>query len=47
MHRTFTDFGQAVSAAEAYAGAGFMVTMMSATGRFLMGFRPTCRRIAV
>ena len=32
IHRAFSDFDQAVRAAEAYAGAGFMVTMVSATG---------------
>lgn len=40
MRRAFTDFGQAVKSAEAYAGAGFMVDVMSATGLFLMGFEP-------
>jgi hypothetical protein len=38
MHRTFTEFSHAVRSAEAYAGAGFSVAMVSATGRFLMGF---------
>ena len=38
MHRSFNDFSQAVKSAEAFAGAGFSVAMMSATGRFLMGF---------
>ena len=33
--------------AEAYAGAGFQVAMISATGRFLMGFEPRRQRIAV
>ena len=47
IHRTFTEFDQAVRAAEAYAGAGFVVSMMSATGRFLMGFRPRWQGIAV
>jgi len=47
IHRAFSDFGQAVRSAEAYAGAGFMVAMMSATGRFLMGFEPRWQRIAV
>jgi len=47
MHRAFSDFTQAVRAAEAYAGAGFMVAMVSATGRFLMGFEPRCQGIAV
>ncbi len=40
MHRSFADFSQAVRSAEAFAGAGFSVAMMSATGRFLMGFEP-------
>ena len=47
MHRAFSDFGQAVRSAEAYAGAGFMVAMISATGRFLMCFEPRWQRIAV
>jgi hypothetical protein len=47
MHRSFTDFGQATRSAEAYAGAGFHVSMISATGRFLMGFEPRRQRIAV
>jgi hypothetical protein len=47
MRRTFSDFSQAVHAAEAYAGAGFMVAMVSATGRFLMGFQPRWQGIAV
>jgi hypothetical protein len=47
MHRAFSDFTQAMSAAEAYAGAGFVVAMVSATGRFLMGFEPRCQGIAV
>ncbi len=47
MRRSFSDFTQAVRAAEAYAGAGFMVAMISATGRFLMGFEPRWPRIAV
>ncbi len=38
MHRAFSDFGQAVRSAEAYAGAGYAVAMISATGRFLLGF---------
>jgi hypothetical protein len=45
--RAFSDFSQAVCAAEAYAGAGFMVAMISATGRFLMGFEPRWQMIAV
>ena len=40
MHRAFNDFSQAVRSAEAFAGAGFAVAMISATGRFLMGFEP-------
>jgi hypothetical protein len=47
MHRAFSDFSQAVRSAEAYAGAGFMVAMISATGRFLMCFEPRWQRIAV
>lgn len=47
MHRAFSDFSQAVCAAEAYAGTGFVVAMISATGRFLMRFEPHWQRIAV
>ena len=47
MHRSFTDFGQASRSAEAYAGAGFSVSMISATGRYLMGFQPRGQRVAV
>ena len=47
MHRSFSDFGQAYRSAEAYAGAGFMVAMISATGRFLMGFEPRWQGMAV
>jgi hypothetical protein len=47
MHRSFNDFSQAVKSAEAYVGAGFSVSMISATGRFLMGFEPRGERIAV
>ena len=43
MHRSFNDFTQAVQSAEAFAGAGFSVAMMAATGRFLMGFEPKTR----
>jgi hypothetical protein len=46
-HRAFSDFGQAVRSAEAYAGAGYGVAMISATGRFLMDFEPRDRRAAV
>jgi hypothetical protein len=38
MHRSFNDFEMAVRSAEAFAEAGFRVSMISATGRFLMGF---------
>jgi hypothetical protein len=47
MHRSFHDFNQAVRSAEAYVGAGFSVSMISATGRFLMGFEPRRERVAV
>ena len=47
MHRSFSDFGQAHRSAEAYAGAGFCVCMISATGRPLMSFDPRGQRIAV
>ena len=47
MHRSFTDFAQATRSAEAFAGAGFHVAMISATGRFLLQFEPRQRRIAV
>jgi hypothetical protein len=47
MHRSFSDFSQAYRSAEAYAGAGFTVSMISATGRYLMGFEPRGQRIAV
>jgi hypothetical protein len=40
MHRSFNDFPQAERSAQAFAGAGFAVAMISATGRFLMGFEP-------
>jgi hypothetical protein len=46
-HRAFSDFGQAVRSAEAYAGAGYCVAMMSATGRFLMDFEPRPRSTAL
>ena len=38
---------QAIESAEAYAGAGFSVAMISATGRYLMGFEPRLQRVAV
>lgn len=48
MHRSFNDFGQAHRSAEAFAGAGFAVSMISATGRFLLGFEPKNKgRLAV
>lgn len=47
MRRAFSDYSQALTAAEAYARAGFMVAMVSATGRFLMGFEPRWQGIAV
>ena len=47
MHRSFNDFAQAIQSAEAYAGAGFSVAMISATGRFLMAFEAGQRRVAV
>jgi hypothetical protein len=47
MHRAFNDFTQAVKSAEAFAGAGFAVDLVSATGQFLMGFQPRVHRLAV
>jgi hypothetical protein len=47
MHRAFNDYSQAVRSAEAYAGAGFRVSMLSATGRFLMTFEARGRRSEV
>ncbi len=46
-HRSFNDFFQATESAEAYAGAGFSVAMISATGRYLMGFEPRRQKVAV
>jgi hypothetical protein len=46
-HRSFNDFSQATQSAEAYAGAGFSVEMISATGRYLMGFEPRRHKEAV
>ena len=40
MHRSFNDFNAAVRSAEAFSGAGYSVALMSATGRFLMAFKP-------
>ena len=47
MHRSFNNFTQAVRSAEAYAGAGFSVAMISATGRFLMAFDARVRRVTL
>lgn len=47
MHRSFTEFNQAVVSAEAYARAGFTVSVISATGRYLMGFDNHGERLAV
>jgi hypothetical protein len=47
MHRAFNDFTEAIRSAEAYAGAGFSVAMISATGRFLMAFEARRQRLAV
>ena len=41
------EFNQAVRSAEAYAGAGFSVAMISATGRFLMAFEPRGQHTSV
>lgn len=46
MHRSFNDFPQAERSAQAFAGAGFAVAMISATGRFLMGYEPRGRAAA-
>jgi hypothetical protein len=42
--RAFNDYRQAVRSAESYAGAGFSVSMISATGRFLSAYEPRARR---
>ncbi len=47
MHRAFNEYTQAVRSAEAYAGAGFNVAMISATGRFIMAFEPRGQRARV
>jgi hypothetical protein len=44
MGREFNDFDQAVKSAEAFANAGFVVEVVSATGQFLMGFEPRMKR---
>ena len=45
MHRVFDDFELAVKSAEAFAGAGFAVSLVSATGQFLCGFEPQVQRM--
>ena len=47
IHRAFSDYRHALRAAEAYAGAGFVVAMVSATGRSLMRFQPRWQGISV
>jgi hypothetical protein len=47
IHRAFNDFGQAIRSGEAYAGAGYEVAMISATGRFLMEFEERRRTLVV
>ena len=47
MHRSFNDFVDASRSAEAFAGAGYNVAMISATGRFLMAFDARRQRVAV
>ncbi|MDX2038477.1 MAG: hypothetical protein SFX72_17660 [Isosphaeraceae bacterium] len=48
MHRSFNDFSLALQSAEAFAGAGYHVAVMSATGRFLMAYEPSrTGRVAV
>lgn len=47
MHRSFSEFTQAQRSAEAYAGAGFTVAMISATGRLLLEFAPRGQKVAV
>ena len=44
IHRAFNDFSQAQKSAEAFAGAGYNVAMISATGRYIMGFDPGSKR---
>ena len=46
MHRGFNDFGRAIRSAEAFAGAGYAVSVISATGRPLMHFEPRSRRVS-
>jgi hypothetical protein len=47
IHRSFNDFAQAMRSGEAYAGAGYNVAMISATGRFLMEFEERRRALVV
>ncbi len=47
MHRSCNNFAEALRSAEAFAGAGFSVAMISATGRFLLAFEPKGTRAAV
>jgi hypothetical protein len=47
MHRSFNDFAEASRSAKAYAAAGYSVAMISATGRFLMGFEARRHSVAV
>lgn len=47
MHRSFTSFPEAQRSAEAFAGAGFAVSMISATGRFLLAYEPKSSRAMV
>lgn len=47
MHRSFNNFPDAQKSAEAFAGAGFAVSMISATGRFLLAFEPKNSRANV
>ena len=47
MIRAFNDFAQAQHSAEAFARAGFVVQMISATGRLLMDFDPMPAPLAV
>ncbi len=47
IHRSFSEFSQALRSAEAYAGAGYAVAMISATGRLLMNFEARRQRLAI
>jgi hypothetical protein len=44
MHRGFNDLHQALRSGEAFAKAGFDVSVISATGRFLFRVEPKDRR---